>query len=182
MYPTVHPPASVNLGESPSLEVSHLEQIQARLDFLLLALEALAKIEPTQILQTIQALNLAAVISDRSFLWRSNHPSFTVPEAQAWTVTLSSLARQHQELIRRAVSLLEQMQPQDEPPQRLALLADYLENFTNLAHTRLENYDPRQLTTLAWKLLVDLLFYSSPQGDRRLWSVLTTLNIPNRLG
>jgi hypothetical protein len=35
-----------------------------------------------------------------------------------------------------------------------------------------ENLSARELTNLALKLLIDLLFYSSPGGHRRLWLAL----------
>jgi hypothetical protein len=35
-----------------------------------------------------------------------------------------------------------------------------------------ENVSPEQLTQLALKLLIDLLFYSGPNGHRRLWLAL----------
>jgi hypothetical protein len=153
--------------------VSQLEQIQTRLDWLLTALYALAKIKPEQVLQALQALNLESVITETSLPWSSSRPQLSKEETRGWTLTLTYLARQHQELIRRAVSLLEQMNPEEEPSPRFALLTDYLDNFTNFSHNRPENtYSPMELTQIAWKLLIDLLFYSSPQGDRRLWSVL----------
>ncbi len=35
-----------------------------------------------------------------------------------------------------------------------------------------ENVSPEMLTQLALKLLIDLLFYSGPNGHRRLWLAL----------
>ena len=85
------------------------------------------------------------------------------------------LAKQHQELIRRAIDLLEQAAQNDSEPHRTAMLGDYLDAFNNTYQERMEddrNVSTDKLTQLALKLLVDLLFYSSPGGHRRLWLAL----------
>jgi predicted Zn-dependent peptidase len=98
-----------------------------------------------------------------------------VEEARSLVLIICYLARQHQELIRRAVALLEQMAEQNSEPHRAALLGDYLDTFSNTYQERMEqgeNISPEQLTQLALKLLIDLLFYSGPNGHRRLWLAL----------
>jgi hypothetical protein len=85
------------------------------------------------------------------------------------------LAKQQHELTRRAVALLEQMAEQNREPHQAALLGDYLDAFSNTYQERMEdgdNLSPDVLTHLALKLLIDLLFYSSPNGHRRLWLAL----------
>jgi hypothetical protein len=84
------------------------------------------------------------------------------------------LAKQHQEKIRRAVALLEQLASENRQPHQAALLGDYLDTFTNTYQERMapDTTSTTVLTNLALKLLVDLLFYSSNRGSRRLWLAL----------
>ncbi|MBD2068540.1 DUF3038 domain-containing protein [Leptolyngbya sp. FACHB-671] len=162
-----------------------LDNIKAQLDLVLLALEALAGIGSEAMLRTAAELNLADVVADRVSLWRLRQSSplrkgqgrkrLDVDEARSLVLIACRLANQHQELIRRAVGLLEQLAEQNREPHQAALLGDYLDNFSNAYQERMEdgeNTPPDQLTHLALKLLIDLLFYSAPNGSRRLWMAL----------
>ena len=96
-------------------------------------------------------------------------------EARSLVVVICHLARRYQELLRRAVTLMEQMQEQGKDPALTALLGEYLNNFQAV-------YSPyrlavgqsvwKELQPFAFKLLIDLLFYSATNGHRRLWLVL----------
>jgi hypothetical protein len=165
---------------------TQLEDIKAHLDLLLLALEALAGIGSEEMLQAATDLHLGVVISNRVTLWRFRQSSslrkgeggrkkLDVEEARALVLITCRLAQQSQELIRRAVALLEQLSEQNREPHQAALLGDYLDTFTNTYQDRMEAGDetPTEvLTRLALKLLIDLLFYSNPGGTRRLWLAL----------
>ena len=183
--PTSAPPwEDLPLDQSP--DSTQLDNIKAQLDLVLLGLEALAGIGSEAILQAAADLNLESVVSDRVSLWRlrqsnplrkssGGRKKLDVEEARALVLIICYLAKQHQELIRRAVSLLEQMAEQNSEPHRAALLGDYLDRFNNTYQERMEqgeNVSPDRLTQLALKLLIDLLFYSGPQGHRRLWLAL----------
>jgi hypothetical protein len=155
------------------------------LDLILLALEALAGIGSEAMLQAASKLNLEGV-TDRVSLWRLRQASplrkgsggrkkLDVEEARSLVLICCELAQNHQELIRRAVGLLEQLTAEDRPLHSLSLLGDYLDTFTNTYQERMldgEDIPPDELTPLALKLLIDLLFYSSPGGPRRLWLAL----------
>lgn len=164
---------------------SQLDNIKAQLDLVLLALEALANVGSEAILQAANDLKLGDVVSDRVALWRLRQSSplrkgqgrkrMDVEEARSLVLIICHLAKQHQELIRRAVALLEQLTEQNREPHQTALLGDYLDTFNNTYQERMEDGDdasPDQLTHLALKLLIDLLFYSAPSGARRLWLAL----------
>ncbi|NJL36358.1 MAG: DUF3038 domain-containing protein [Leptolyngbyaceae cyanobacterium RM2_2_4] len=164
---------------------AQLDNIKAQLDLVLLALEALAGIGSEAMLRTAAELNLADVVADRVSLWRLRQSSplrkgqgrkrLDVEEARSLVLIACHLANQHQELIRRAVGLLEQLAEQNREPHQAALLGDYIDNFSNAYQERMEDGDntsPDQLTHLALKLLIDLLFYSAPNGSRRLWMAL----------
>lgn len=163
-----------------------LDNIKAQLDLVLMSLEALAGIGSEAMLQAADDLNLESMVTDRVGLWRlrqsnplrkssGGRKKLDVEEARALVLIICHLAKQHQELIRRAVALLEQMAEQNREPHRAALLGDYLDTFSNIYQERMEqgeNISSVKLTKLAFKLLIDLLFYSGPDGHRRLWLAL----------
>lgn len=164
---------------------AQLDNIKAQLDLVLLALEALANVGSDAILQAAASLNLSDVVADRVSLWRLRQSSplrrgqgrkrLDVEEARALVLIICYLAKQHQELIRRAVALLEQLTEQNREPHQAALLGDYLDRFSNTYQERMEDGESvpsDQLTNLALKLLIDLLFYSASNGSRRLWLAL----------
>jgi hypothetical protein len=189
MPPTIKPSTSQPAWEELTLtnqpDTSQLDNIKAQLDLVLLALEALANIGSEAMLQAAADLNLTDVVADRVSLWRLRQSSplrrgqgrkrLDVEEARSLVLIICHLAKQHQELIRRAVSLLEQLTEQNREPHQAALLGDYLDAFSNTYQERMEdgeNTPSEQLTHLALKLLIDLLFYSAPNGSRRLWMAL----------
>ncbi len=163
-----------------------LDNIKAQLDLVLLALETLTGIGSDAILSAAAQLNLESAIQDRVTLWRLRSSSplrksqggrkkLDVEEARSLVLIICHLAKQHQELIRRAVALLEQITEQNRAPHQAALLGDYLDAFSNKYVERMEaaeNLSSDSLTHLALKLMIDLLFYSSPGGHRRLWLAL----------
>jgi hypothetical protein len=172
------------LGQTP--DPMQLDNIKTQLDLVLLGLEALAGIGSEEMLRASADLNLESMVSDRVGLWRlrqsnpmrkssGGRKKLDVEEARSLVFIICYLAKQHQELIRRAVALLEQMAEQNSEPHRVALLGDYLDTFSNTYRERMEegeNVSSDWLTQLALKLLIDLLFYSSPNGHRRLWLAL----------
>lgn len=177
----VSPVEALTLPETPAPE--QLDNIKAHLDLVLLALEALAGIGSEAMLQAAATLELTEMLPDRIALWRlrqanplrksqGGRKKLDVDEARALVLISSHLATQHQELVRRAVALLEQMTAQGQAPYRAALLGDYLDRFSNTYQERMEAGDsvpPAALSRLALKLLIDLLFYSGASGPRRLW-------------
>jgi len=162
-----------------------LDNIKAQLDLVLLALEALAGIGSDAMLQAATELNLESRVPDRVALWRlrqsnpmrksqGGRKKLDVEEARSLVLITCYLAKQHQELIRRAVALLEQMAESHREPHQAALLGDYIDAFNNTYQERMEEDDTSTdaIAHLGLKLLIDLLFYSSPGGHRRLWLAL----------
>lgn len=179
------PPAWAELTLTRQPDLNQLDNIKAQLDLVLLALEALTQISSEAMLQAAADLNLTDLVADRVALWRLRQSSplrrgqgrkrMDVEEARALVLIICHLAKQHQELIRRAVALLEQLTEQNRAPYQAALLGDYLDNFSNVYQERMESDEltsTDQLSHLALKLLIDLLFYSAPSGSRRLWMAL----------
>lgn len=189
------PPPNRSWEELPLIsqpDPVQLDNIKAQLDLVLLALEALTGITSEAVLQAANDLDLAAVVADRVALWRLRQSSplrkgqggrkkLDVEEARSLVLITCHLAKQHQELIRRAVVLLEQMTAEDREPHQASLLGDYLDAFSNTYQERMEGGEevsPDSLTPLALKLLIDLLFYSAPSGPRRLWLALIDRSTP----
>jgi hypothetical protein len=175
--------AELTLSRQP--DPNQLDNIKAQLDLVLLALEALAHISSEAMLQAAADLHLTDLVADRVALWRLRQSSplrrgqgrkrMDVEEARALVLIICHLAKQHQELIRRAVALLEQLTEQNREPYQAALLGDYLDGFSNTYQERMEGGEAvstDQLSQLALKILIDLLFYSASTGSRRLWSTL----------
>ncbi|NJK49886.1 DUF3038 domain-containing protein [Candidatus Gracilibacteria bacterium] len=183
---SLSPPRREDLLLPKEPDVQQLDNIKAHLDIVLLALEALIDISSEDMLKAAQQLNLDSIIADRVGLWRlrqsnplrkssGGRKKLDVEEARSLVLIICYLAKQQHELIRRAVTLLEQITEQNKAPHQTALLGDYLDAFTNGYQERMEegeNVSSEQLSRLALKLLVDLLFYSSANGHRRLWLAL----------
>lgn len=195
MPSTIKPPTSKSGWDRLTLtsqpDPTQLDNIKAQLDLVLLTLEALAGIGSEAILLAASELGLTDVVADRVSLWRLRQSSplrkgqgrkrLDIEEARALVLIVCHLAQQHQELIRRAVALLEQLTEQNRAPHQAALLGDYLDTFSNTYQDRMEDGEttsPDRLTYLALKLLIDLLFYSAPGGSRRLWLALLDRSSP----
>ncbi len=180
------PPKWDEMAIAQTPEPIQLDNIKAQLDLVLIALESLADIGSDAIIRAAVELKLESVVMDRVTLWRlrqsnplrkgqGGRKKLDVEEARSLVLIICYLAKQQQDLIRRAVALLEQLTEQNQKPHYAALLGDYLDNFCNLYQERMESgaeIATEQLNHLALKLLIDLLFYSGPGGHRRLWLAL----------
>lgn len=162
------------------------DNIKTQLDLVLLALETLTGIGSEAMLSAAINLQLESKVPDRVALWRlrqsnpirkgqGGRKKLDVEEAKSLVLITCYLAKQHQELIRRAVGLLEKIAANNQEPHQNALLGDYIDGFCNTYQERMEEDEKIStdlLTNLAVKLLIDLLFYSSSNGHRRLWLTL----------
>lgn len=175
-------PSSAPLQPTPNPQ--QLDSIKAQLDLVLLALEALLGIGSEAMLEAAKSLDVGALMGDRVSLWRLRQASplrkgqgrkkLDVDEARSLTLVCAHLAQQHHTPIRQAIERLEQATARNQPPHRVAMLGDYLDAFSNLYEERMEdpNLTIDTLRDLAFKLLVDLLFYSQSGGAQRLWIAL----------
>lgn len=186
MSPTVEMSISVTSWEEfPLVNVptpEELERINIHLDLILLGLESLINLHSDSLLEVATELNLQTAMIQNWLLWRQRQ-SLTfdeiqkskllkVEEARLLIVIICHLCQQNQEFIRRAVTLLEQITAQNRDPLGLALLSNYFEKFDRLYHSNVSDnkrLESSQLSKLAFKLLVDLLFYSTTNGHHRLW-------------
>jgi hypothetical protein len=162
-----------------------LDNIKTQIDLVLMALEALTGIGSEAMLQAAVDLGVQEMVGDRVALWRlrqsnpirrgtGGRKKLDIEEARSLVLISCHLAQKHHAMIRRAVCLLEELAEQNRPPHHAALLGDYLDQFTNLYQERMDDdhRTPAALTDIGLKLLIDLLFYSAPQGIRRLWMAL----------
>lgn len=99
----------------------------------------------------------------------------TQEEVAIFVQVCSYLCQQHQELIRRAVSLMEQLAGEGTDPWQATLLDNYAQSLevyyshAGSKHADSKHTDSRKIKQLGAKSLLDLLFYSSAYGQERLW-------------
>lgn len=190
MHPIVQPPSPAPSWQDLTLPrmptAGQLDNIKAHLDLVLLAIEALTGLGSEAMVAAAMTLKLEGAVGDRIALWRlrqsnplrkssGGRKKLDVEEARALVLITCYLAQKQQELIRRAVTLLEDMTAQGRPPHQAALLGDYLDTFSNTYQERMDAstiVTAEMLAQLAFKLLIDLLFYSAPNGHRRFWLAL----------
>lgn len=179
-------PQWADLTKLPAPNILQWDNIKTQLDLVMLALETLTCIGSEAMLSAAINLNLESRVPDRVALWRlrqsnplrkgqGGRKKLDVEEARSLVLITCYLAKQYQELIRRAVGLLEQMAENKREPHQAALLGDYIDAFCNTYQERMEENEQittDMLTHLALKLLVDLLFYSANGGHRRFWLAL----------
>jgi Protein of unknown function (DUF3038) len=188
--PSAWPDASQWNGAAP--DGAQLDNIKTQIDLVLLALESLVGIGSEAMLQAATELGLQDVVSDRVALWRlrqsnpirrgsGGRKKLDIEEARSLVMISCHLAQKHHDAIRRAVCVLESLTEANQPPHQAAQLGDYLDQFTNLYQDRMEDNHrtPAALGDLGLKLLVDLLFYGSAQGVRRLWMALLDRTTPS---
>jgi hypothetical protein len=178
-----------DLNQPKLTDDRQLENIESYLDLVLLALEAIADVDSKTIIETAKDLNLE--LGGKYRMTLENFPSentqlknnqdsqkITIELIKSLVLIICYLANQHQELLRRAVSLLEQITEPDFSLQQTSLLNNYLNNFISSYQVRIaNNADKSQETSseLAWKLLISLLFYSGHNGHSLLWTAIFDL-------
>lgn len=187
---TIPKSAWEDLNQLPASNAIQWENIKTQLDLVLLALETLTGIGSEAMLSAAVSLDLESKVPDRVALWRlrqsnplrkgqGGRKKLDVEEARSLVLIICYLAKQHQELIRRAVGLLEQLTANNQQPHQTALLGDYIDGFCNTYQERMaeeETTSTDLLTRLSLKLLINLLFYSAPGGHRRLWLALIDIS------
>ncbi|MEA5537190.1 DUF3038 domain-containing protein [Crocosphaera sp. XPORK-15E] len=187
MTSTVNLPSSVpnweNLPLTNTPTPQQLALIQTHIDLMLLALESLIPIDQDMLLQAALDLEINSTLTETVTLWSNRADNgeeillttLSVEQTRSLILIICYIAGKYQELIRRAVTLLEQMTAQNKDPAKVTLLGNYLQKFHEfyqiamIATKLIELPQPKKLAS---KLLVDLLFYSVENGHRRLWLAL----------
>jgi hypothetical protein len=180
--PTV--PSAFPLLLDQPLTPSQLARINIHLDQLLLALYALTGLDqaiwqqtlrqvetrdPGVTVKTVNRLEIPQALPSQSV------SQLDLDGIRALVAVISHLTQQYQELLRRAITLAEQRTEQGKDPFQTMLLGGYA---TKLKHLN-QSYCANQSQSIApltddsvLSLLMELLFYSSQDGARRLWGVL----------
>lgn len=168
------------LDLQPSPQSDQLENITHQLYQSVFAIDALLGESGETWDRVTEYLNLTSILSN----WlRQRNPedlptSLSPDEARSLVLIICHLARQNQALIRRGVNLVEQLTQQNRPFHEVTLLRDYLVGFSQRYqqyHTTLNRQlSPEQMTSLALKSLINLLFYSQPNSPQPFWLTLVT--------
>jgi len=98
--------------------------------------------------------------------------------------SLMKIIRKNDDLIHRAVSLWEEIENLDSENNYYGIVEEYLVNFTDYAqnHPKFKvNLDSNEIPSIAFKILTDLLFYSSISGEKLLRDKLEKLFKPTEL-
>lgn len=172
-----------DLTLTSSLDPVQLNNMKSQLDENFLALEALAVVDEQAILTAATQLDMPPTVQERIYLWQRHQPGsenaqieeserLNVEDLRSLVLIICHLAKQHQELIRRAVALLEQLTEEQRELHTSSLLDDYINTFSKLYSEGIKHQvtsSPNALTQLALKKIMDLLFYSTSSGHQRLW-------------
>lgn len=165
------------LDLQPSPQTDQLGNITHQLYQSVFALEALLEDSTNPWEQVAEHLNLTSILS--GWLKQRNQSSLqsslNVDEARSLVLIICHLARQNQALIRRGVNLVEQLTQHNQALDQVTLLRDYLLGFSQRYQTYLSSdshLSTEQITSLALKSLIDLLFYSHPNSPQPFWLAL----------
>lgn len=161
------------------LDPSQLSQIASNLETIAIAIVALSQIGKNEIEQAARDLKVESIVSNWIGGWSSPHTKkpvqLDVKQVRALVLIVSHLAREYQILVRRNINYWEQTIEYRQLPLQSPSLADYISNFIKIYQER--NGHPAQLSVevlseTALELLIELLFYSTPKGHKRLWNAL----------
>ncbi|MDT9178252.1 MAG: DUF3038 domain-containing protein [Limnospira sp. PMC 1291.21] len=163
-------PSHWHSPKTPELTATQLDRMAVELRLVILAVESLAEVTPETLRKAAQTLSL-----DVEYIQKWQSQKLTVEGGRSLVLVISYLARQNQALLRRAIALIEQLEAQNQDIREISLMRDYLDKF-------IQGYDQQfpvnrpipeeDIIPFAKKLLIDLLFYSSPDGFGRFWSTL----------
>jgi Protein of unknown function (DUF3038) len=164
-----------------------LERMVENLETIATALVALTQIGKAEIDGAARDLELEASglppaptlvsgwIESWSFPPTRSRQQLDVKELRVLVLVISHLAKEYQTLIRRNISYWEQTIEYCQLPLQSPALADYISNFIKLYQERSSkptDLSIEDLSDAALALTIELLFYSSPAGHKRLWNVL----------
>ncbi|MFM1843256.1 MAG: hypothetical protein RLZZ490_1998 [Cyanobacteriota bacterium] len=182
--PSPSPLSSLSLPLGKRLTPPQLTSINVHLDQLLLALYALTDLDEATWQGALQQVSGGDVTLDLNAMNPVEQVQGLRPQAvnlldvesiRALVGVISYLTQQYQELLRRSVTLAEQTIAQGKDPFQTILLGNYGKKLRHLAQSYCAKH-PQAGATLTndriLSLLMELLFYSSQNGARRLWGVL----------
>ncbi len=168
-----------DLSLNSDLTASQLNTISTQLDAIAIALVALTQMDATAIRQTAQELQLESILVNWLNGWSSRQTNskqhLNVEQLRAVVEIASHLARDYQVLVRENLNYWAQTIEHHQLPLQSPQLADYISNFITIYQNRTGNpldLSFEAMSESALTLLIELLFYSSPNGHQRLWKAL----------
>jgi hypothetical protein len=169
------------------LDRPQLERMAENLETIAIALVALTQIGKAEIDDAVRDLHLEAsglppapnLGSQWIESWlvptTKSRQQLDVKELRVLVLVISRLAQEYQALIRRNISYWEQTIEYRQLPLQSPSLADYISNFIKIYQQRSSKSTDLSIDSLsdaALGLTIELLFYSSPAGHKRLWLAL----------
>jgi Protein of unknown function (DUF3038) len=169
------------------LDRPQLERMAENLETIAIALVALTQIGTAEIDDAARDLHLEAsglppapnLVSEWIESWSSrlakSRQQLDVKELRVLVLVISRLAEEYQTLIRRNISYWEQTIEYRQLPLQSPSLADYISNFIKIYQDRGSkptDLSIEDLSDTALGLTIELLFYSSAAGHKRLWNAL----------
>ncbi len=161
------------------LDPAQIARMTVNFETIAIALVALTQIGKTEIAAAARDLQLessgSSWIDSWSSIGRRSTQQLDIRELRALVSIVSQLACEHQTIIRRNISYWEQTVEYHQLPLQSPSLADYISNFIKIYQERSGNphhLSFEALSETALGILVELLFYSSPTGHKRLWNAL----------
>jgi ABC-type uncharacterized transport system YnjBCD permease subunit len=168
--------------ESPldsSLDSSQLDQISLELELVTIAIAALTRIDRLEIEQIAQELQVESTIDHWFNEWpdcqHSSPKQIDLAQIRSRISILHHLAQKYQMVVRQNMNYWQQIVQFNRLPLESPALAEYISNFINICQARLDRqqtHSTDELSQAALNLLIELLFYSSSNGHRRLWNAL----------
>ncbi len=161
------------------LDAAQLNQITRELDLIAVAIAALLQVDRIKISQVAQNLQVESIISDWINQWSLHQAAscqyYDLEQLRALVLVINNLAQTHQSTIRQRIDDWQQMIQSGLLPLQSPPLAEYIGNFITIYQVRIgkefsQSFDA--LSEAALNLLVELLFYGSPNGHQRLWGAL----------
>jgi hypothetical protein len=169
------------------LDRPQLERMAENLETIAIALVALTQVGKAEIDDAARDLHLEAsglppapdLVSEWIESWSSpptkSCQQLDVKELRVLVLVISHLAQEYQTPIRRNISYWEQTIEYRQLPLQSPSLADYIINFIRLYRGRgnkSTDLSIEDLSDAALGLTIELLFYSSRAGHKRLWNAL----------
>jgi hypothetical protein len=162
-----------------NLNPAQIEGMADNLETISIALVALTQIGKIEIGQAARDFQLESIVAEWIDSWSlpptKSLQRLDVKELRALVLVISHLAQEYQALIRRNISYWEQTIEYRQLPLQSPSLADYISNFIKIYQERSDKPTDlafEVLSEAALGVLVELLFYSSPKGHKRLWNAL----------
>ena len=168
-----------DLSLNADLDPAQIERMATDLETIAIALVSLTQIGNSEIAQAARDLDLESIVSEWIDSWSlpptRSFQQLDVKELRALVLVISHLAHEYQALIRQHISYWEQTIEYRQLPLQSPSLADYMSNFIKIYQERSSkptDLSFEALSEAALGVSIELLFYSSPNGHKRLWGAL----------